>query len=80
MDERSGLALRELAKLVNVPAGLGIRATFKADLSRDPIRKDPRFDQLAAQPLKYLQTRWLYSLTNYANSSDLRQAHHACRL
>ena len=27
------LAFRELAKLVNVPAGLGIRATFKADLS-----------------------------------------------
>jgi serine/threonine protein kinase/tetratricopeptide (TPR) repeat protein len=47
------LAFRELAKLVNVPGGLGTRATFKADLSWDPIRQDPRFDKLAAQLPQY---------------------------
>jgi len=47
------LAFEELAKLVNVPAGLGTRENFKADLTWDPIRKDPRFDQLAAQLPQY---------------------------
>jgi hypothetical protein len=53
LENGADLAFRELAKLANVPTGLGIRATFKADLSRDPIRKDPRFDQLAAQLPQY---------------------------
>jgi serine/threonine protein kinase/tetratricopeptide (TPR) repeat protein len=47
------LAFRELAKLVNVPGGLGTREAFKADLSWNPIRNDPRFDKLAAQLPEY---------------------------
>jgi serine/threonine protein kinase/tetratricopeptide (TPR) repeat protein len=47
------LAFRELAKLVKTPGGLGTRADFKADVLWDPLRKDPRFDQLAAQLLQY---------------------------
>jgi hypothetical protein len=43
------LAFRELSSLVATPAGLDNRETFKADPTWDPIRKDPRFDQLAAQ-------------------------------
>jgi hypothetical protein len=43
------LAFRELAKLVNVPGGSGTRASFTAELLWNPIRKDPRFDKLAAQ-------------------------------
>jgi Flp pilus assembly protein TadD len=46
-------AFRELARLVHVPGGLGTRADFKADPIWDPIRKDPRFDQLAAQLPRY---------------------------
>jgi TolB-like protein/Flp pilus assembly protein TadD len=47
------LAFRELAKLANTPGGLGTRADFKADVFWDPIRKDLRFDQLAAQLPQY---------------------------
>ena len=43
------LAFRELAILAKTPAGLGNRASFEADPFLDPIRKDPRFEQLAAQ-------------------------------
>jgi TolB-like protein/Flp pilus assembly protein TadD len=43
------LAFRELAILAKTPGGLGTRADFKADIFWDPIRKDPRFDQLATQ-------------------------------
>ena len=44
------LAFRQLAILTKTPpGGLGTRVTFKADPMWDPIRKDPRFDQLAAQ-------------------------------
>ena len=49
----SDLAFRELAKLAKTPGGLGTRADFKADVLWDPIRKDPRFDQLAAQLPQY---------------------------
>lgn len=47
------LAFRELAILAKTPGGLGTRADFKADVLWDPIRKDPRFDQLAAQLPQY---------------------------
>jgi serine/threonine protein kinase/tetratricopeptide (TPR) repeat protein len=43
------LAFRTLNILAKVPAGLGNRASFEADPFLDPIRKDPRFEQLAAQ-------------------------------
>jgi serine/threonine protein kinase/Flp pilus assembly protein TadD len=44
-------AFRELAKLVKIPGGLN-RGDF-GDSILDPIRKDPRFDQLAAQLPQY---------------------------
>jgi hypothetical protein len=47
------LAFRELAILAKTPGGLGARADFKADVIWDPIRKDPRFDELAAQLPQY---------------------------
>jgi Tetratricopeptide repeat len=47
------LAFQELAKLAKTPGGLGTRADFKADVFWDPIRKDPRLDQLAAQLPQY---------------------------
>jgi TolB-like protein/Flp pilus assembly protein TadD len=47
------LAFQELAELAKTPGGLGTRADFKADVFWDPIRKDPRFDQLAAQLPQY---------------------------
>jgi TolB-like protein/Flp pilus assembly protein TadD len=43
------LAFRELAILAKVPAGLGNRASFENDPFLDPIRRDPRFDELAAR-------------------------------
>ena len=43
------LAFRELAILAETPGGLDNRLIFKADPTWDPIRKDPRFDKLAAQ-------------------------------
>jgi serine/threonine protein kinase/Flp pilus assembly protein TadD len=47
------LAFQELAKLAKTPGGLGTGADFKADIFWDPIRKDPRFDQLATQLPQY---------------------------
>jgi serine/threonine protein kinase/Flp pilus assembly protein TadD len=44
-------AFRELAKLVKIPGGLN-KGDF-GDSILDPIRKDPRFDQLAAQLPQY---------------------------
>jgi serine/threonine protein kinase len=43
------LAFRVLAILAKTPAGLCNRASFEANPFLDPIRKDPRFEQLAAQ-------------------------------
>jgi len=43
------LAFRELAILVGIPDGLDNREIFKADPTWDPLRKDPRFEKLAAQ-------------------------------
>jgi serine/threonine protein kinase len=48
----SDLAFRELAVLVGLPGG-PFRALFRADPIWDPIRKDPRFDKLAAQLPQY---------------------------
>jgi hypothetical protein len=48
----SDLAFRELAILAGLPGG-PFRALFKADPIWDPIRKDPRFDKLAAQLRQY---------------------------
>ena len=46
-------AFRVLDILAKTPGGLGTRADFKADPMWDPVRKDPRFDQLAAQLPQY---------------------------
>jgi eukaryotic-like serine/threonine-protein kinase len=43
------LAFRELARLIKIPPLPPSRALFAADPFLDPIRKDPRFDNLLAQ-------------------------------